>query len=48
VLFFRLNYIFRPGDNLFVVFNQTTQPVAAGPIQRDRAVMVKMTYALDF
>ena len=48
VLFFRLNYIFRPGDNLFVVFNQTSQPVAAAPLQRDRAVMVKMTYALDF
>jgi Domain of unknown function (DUF5916)/Carbohydrate family 9 binding domain-like len=48
VLFFRLNYIFRPGDNLFFVFNQTTQPGARGPVQRDRAVMVKMTYALDF
>ena len=48
VLFFRLNYIFRPGDNLFVVFNQTTQPGASGGDQRDRAVMLKMTYALDF
>jgi hypothetical protein len=48
VLFFRLNYIFRPGDNLFFVFNQTTQPGARGADQRDRAVMLKMTYALDF
>ncbi len=49
VVFFRLNYIFRPGDNLFFVFNQTTQP---SPVitsrQRDRAVMLKWTYALDF
>jgi hypothetical protein len=48
VLFFRLNYIFRPGDNLFFVFNQTTQPGARGADQRDRAVMLKMTFALDF
>ena len=48
VFFFRLNYIFRPGDNLFFVFNQTTQPGARGADQRDRAVMLKMTYALDF
>jgi hypothetical protein len=48
VLFFRLNYIFRPGDNLFVVFNQTTQPTALGRDQRDRAVLLKATYALDF
>jgi hypothetical protein len=48
VLFFRLNYIFRPGDNLFFVFNQTRQPAGLGGDSRDRAVMVKMTYALDF
>jgi hypothetical protein len=48
VVFFRLNYIFRPGDNLFFVFNQTTQPVTLGPSQRDRAVMLKWTYAFDF
>ena len=47
VLFFRLNYIFRPGDNLFFVFNQTTQPAPTGD-QRDRALMLKWTYALDF
>ena len=48
VLFFRLDYIFRPGDNLFFVVNETTQPAARDGDQRDRAVMVKMTYALDF
>ena len=48
VLFFRLNYIFRPGDNVFLVFNQTTQPTALRRDQRDRAVMLKATYAIDF
>ena len=46
-LFFRLNYIFRPGDNLFFVFNQTTQPSVLED-RRDRAVMLKWTYAFDF
>ena len=48
VLFFRVNDIFRPGDNVFFVFNQTTQPTAIGRDQRDRAVMLKATYAFDF
>ena len=48
VLFFRLNYIFRPGDNLFFVFNQTTEPATLARDQRDRAVMLKWTYAFDF
>jgi hypothetical protein len=48
VLFFRVNYIFRPGDNLFFVFNQTTQPTPLARDQRDRAVMLKWTYAFDF
>jgi hypothetical protein len=48
VLFFRLNYIFRPGDNLFFVFNQATQPGTLTRDQRDRAVMLKFTYAFDF
>jgi Domain of unknown function (DUF5916)/Carbohydrate family 9 binding domain-like len=48
VLFFRLNYIFRPGDNLFFVVNQTTQPTLLARDQRDRAVMLKWTYAFDF
>jgi hypothetical protein len=48
VLFFRLNYIFRPGDNVFFVFNQTTQPGAARRDDRDRALMLKWTYSFDF
>jgi hypothetical protein len=48
VLFLRLNYIFRPGDNVFFVFNETTQPGSLGGDQRDRAVTLKGTYAFDF
>ena len=47
VLFFRLNYIFRPGDNVFFVFNQTTEP-GTGRDERDRAIMLKWTYSFDF
>lgn len=48
VLFFRVNYIFRQGDNLFFVFNQTTQPAGRARDQRDWAMMLKWTYAFDF
>lgn len=48
VLFFRLNYIFRPGDNVFFVFNQATEPGAAARDRQDRAMMLKWTYSLDF
>jgi len=46
VLYFRLNYIYRPGDDLFVVFNRATQ---AGPERGpNRTLMVKCTYSFDF
>jgi hypothetical protein len=48
VLFFRLNYIFRPNDNVFFVFNETNQPGTSTRDQRDRAVMLKWTYSFDF
>lgn len=48
VLFFRLNYLFRPNDNVFFVFNQTTQPGATAGDERDRALMLKWTYSFDF
>ena len=38
----------RTGDNLFFVFNETTQPATLARDQRDRAVMLKWTYAFDF
>ena len=48
MLFFRLNYIFRPGDNVFFVFNPTTQPGSAAGDERDHALMIKWTYSFDF
>jgi hypothetical protein len=46
VLFFRLNYIYRPGDDLFVVLNRTGERESDRP--SDYAVMVKLTYSIDF
>ncbi|MCZ6876900.1 MAG: DUF5916 domain-containing protein, partial [Acidobacteria bacterium] len=40
---FRLNYIYRLGDDLFVVFNQTRRSDLT-----DRAVIVKLTHSFDF
>lgn len=48
VLYARLNYIFRPGDDLFVVYSQSHQS-GRGLLDRpDRSLMVKLTYSLDF
>ena len=44
---FRLNYIFRPGDDLFIVYNETRRYGAGGGL-RDRALIVKLTYSWDF
>ncbi len=46
VLFARLNYIYRPGDDLFVVINRGADRGTSRPA--DYAVMIKMTYSLDF
>lgn len=43
VLYFRLNYIYRPGDDVFVVYNQGDQP----GLKADRALMVKLTHSFD-
>jgi len=45
---FRLNYIFRPGDDIFVVYNETRN-YGFGATNRlqDRAFIVKFTYSLD-
>jgi hypothetical protein len=47
VLFFRLNYIYRPGDDVFLVFNRATQATTAGR-PADFTAMVKFTYSIDF
>ncbi len=43
---FRLNYIFRPGDDLFVVYNETRNYGAEARLQ-NRALIVKITFSLD-
>ena len=40
---FRLNYIYRPGDDLFVVFTQTRESDLT-----DRQIIVKFTHSFDF
>ncbi len=47
VLFFRVNYIYRPGDNVFVVFNRTNDRQASGR-PPEYQVMVKLTRSIDF
>ncbi|HEY7678959.1 MAG TPA: hypothetical protein VIC04_00475, partial [Terriglobia bacterium] len=44
---FRLNYIFRPEDDLFIVYNETRTYGAGGGLQ-NRALIVKMTFSLDY
>ena len=44
---FRLNYIFRPGDDLFVVYNETRGYGSVGGLL-NRALIVKLTYSLDY
>jgi hypothetical protein len=48
VVYFRLNYIFRPGDDVFVVYTQSRQTGRGLTDPPDRALMVKLTYSLDF
>jgi hypothetical protein len=43
VVNFRLNFIYRPGDDLFVVYNQTRRSDLT-----DRAIIVKFTHSFDF
>ena len=40
---FRLNWIYQPGDDLFLVYNQEG---SSG--QTDRAIILKFTHSLDF
>jgi hypothetical protein len=44
VVYMRLNYIYRPGDDLFVVYSQTDQGGGRLP---DRSLMVKVTHSFD-
>ena len=44
LFYFRLNYIYRPGDDVFVVYSQSRQPGAP----QDRTLLVKATRSFDF
>ena len=50
---FRLNYIYRPGDDFFLIYNEGhtgEDPVTRNPEQRhnDRTLQGKFTYSFDF
>ena len=47
ILNLRLNYIYRPGDDLFVVYSETRRYGERGGL-RDRAVILKLTHSWDF
>jgi hypothetical protein len=47
VLFLRLRFNYRPGDDLFVVLNQTSS-VGERTAPTDRAIMVKLTRSFEF
>ena len=44
---FRLNYIYRPGDDLFVVINAFGDSTDS-PTEVDRSITVKLTHSFDF
>jgi hypothetical protein len=45
-VFARLNYIYRPGDDVFVVVNRSRERGVTRPAEY--TVLVKMTHAFDF
>ena len=44
---FRLNYIYRPGDDFFIVYNNFRDRTDA-PAELDRSLAVKFTHSFDF
>jgi hypothetical protein len=46
VLFARVNYIYRPGDDVFLIVNRTTERGTNRPAEY--TIQLKMTYSLDF
>jgi Domain of unknown function (DUF5916)/Carbohydrate family 9 binding domain-like len=43
---FRLNYIFRPGDDLFVIYNEA-RTYGTSTMLQNRALIVKATFSID-
>jgi len=44
---FRLNYIYRPGDDFFIVYNDFRDRTDA-PAELDRSLAIKFTHSFDF
>ncbi len=44
---FRLNYIYRPGDDLFIVYNDSRNRTDS-PAEMDRSFVIKLTHSFDF
>lgn len=44
---FRLNYIYRPGDDLFIVYNDSRNRTNS-PAEMDRSFVIKLTHSFDF
>ena len=45
---FRLNYIFRSGDDFFLVYNESRDRSGVRGNQTDRSIIAKLTYSFDF
>ena len=45
---FRLNYIFRPGDDFFLVYNEGRRMDDVYHGQKDRSIQAKLTYSFDY
>lgn len=45
---FRLNYIFRSGDDFFLVYNESRDQSGVRGNQTDRSIIAKFTYSFDF
>ena len=45
---FRLNYIYRPGSDFFLIYNETRQVGGSREGEKDRALQTKLTYSFDF
>ena len=45
---FRLNYIFRPGDDFFLVYNEGRRVGGILDGQKDRSLQLKLTYSFEY
>ena len=45
---FRLNYIFRSGDDFFLVYNESRDRSGVRGNQTDRSIIAKLAYSFDF